>query len=261
VSFAAAAPSVKTLHRRWQDADLYFFFNESDSALDVTATLEGTGRLQDWDPGTGVIQALASQNPAAVSLHLDPYGSRFVVIGTAPPGLIPAPVSPTGQVTTVAVPGPWELRLDTLDQAIPLKSWSDLGRSGYSGAGLYRTKFRSNFVAGTPLTLDLGEVLYSAHVWVNGFDLGVRAWRPFRWDITADLKPGDNEIEVEVRNTAANELSGDAANLAAVQAKGWLQGSYFSTYSPFDAQMVPSGLMGPVQIEGVRVVARRRPRR
>jgi len=47
-----------------------------------------------------------------------------------------------------------------------------------------------------PLTLDLGEVLYSAHVWVNGFDLGVRAWRPFRWDITADLKPGDNEIEV-----------------------------------------------------------------
>jgi len=44
-----------------------------------------------------------------------------------------------------------------------------------------------------------------------------------------------------------------------VQAKGWLQGSYFSTYSPFDAQMVPSGLMGPVQIEGVRVVARRRP--
>jgi hypothetical protein len=261
VSFAAAAPSVKTLHRRWQDADLYFFFNESDSALDVTATLEGTGRLQDWDPGTGVIQALASQNPAAVGLHLDPYGSRFVVIGTAPPGLIPAPVSPTGQVTTVAVPGPWELRLDTLDQAIPLKSWSDLGRSGYSGAGLYRTKFRSNFVAGTPLTLDLGEVLYSAHVWVNGFDLGVRAWRPFRWDITADLKPGDNEIEVEVRNTAANELSGDAANLAAVQAKGWLQGSYFSTYSPFDAQMVPSGLMGPVQIEGVRVVARRRPRR
>ena len=261
VSFAAAAPSVKTLHRRWQDADLYFFFNESNSALDVTATLEGTGRLQDWDPGTGVIQALASQNPAAVSLHLDPYGSRFVVIGTAPPGFIPAPVSPTGQVTTVAVPGPWELRLDTLDQAIPLKSWSDLGRSGYSGAGLYRTKFRSNFVAGTPLTLDLGEVLYSAHVWVNGFDLGVRAWRPFRWDITADLKPGDNEIEVEVRNTAANELSGDAANLAAVQAKGWLQGSYFSTYSPFDAQMVPSGLMGPVQIEGVRVVARRRPRR
>src|ERR1019366_7996133 len=75
VSFAAAAPSVKTLHRRWQDADLYFFFNESNSALDIAATLAGAGRLQDWDPGTGVIQALASQNPAAVRLHLDPYGS------------------------------------------------------------------------------------------------------------------------------------------------------------------------------------------
>jgi hypothetical protein len=54
---------------------------------------------------------------------------------------------------------------------------------------------------------------------------------------------------VEVRNTPANELSGDPVRLAQVQALGWLQGSYYATYSPFDAQMVPSGLIGPVQIE------------
>ena len=253
VTFAAAAPSVKTLHRRWQDADLYFFFNESASAVDVTATLEGSGTVQDWDPGAGVIQALASQNPAAVSLHLDPYGSRFIVIGAEPTGLTPALAPPAGPVTTVTVPDPWELQIGALDQDIPLMSWSNLGMSGFSGAGLYRTRFTSAFDAGAPLTLDLGEVRYSARVWVNGHDLGVRAWRPFRWDITADLKPGDNEIEVEVRNTGANELSGDPAHLADVQAKGWLQGSYFSTYSKFDAEMVPSGLMGPVRIEATAV--------
>jgi hypothetical protein len=170
-------------------------------------------------------------------------------------------VPPTGQVTAVAVSNPWELRIGTLDRATPLVSWSDLGMPGYSGAGRYRIQFRNTFAAGTPMKIDLGEVRYSAHVWVNGFDLGVRAWRPFRWDITADLKPGNNTIEVEVRNTAANELSGDAAHLADVQAKGWLQGSYFSTYSKFDAEMVPSGLMGPVRIEGMRAVARRKPRR
>jgi hypothetical protein len=57
---------------------------------------------------------------------------------------------------------------------------------------------------------------------------------------------------VEVRNTPANELSGDPVRLAQVQALGWLQGSYFPTYSTFDAQMVPSGLIGPVQIEAVQ---------
>ena len=87
---------------------------------------------------------------------------------------------------------------------------------------------------------------------MNGTDLGVRAWRPFRWDITGALVPGSNQIEVEVRNTGANELSGDPARLAQVQAAGWLANSYYSTYGKFDAEMVPSGLMGPVRIEAVQ---------
>jgi hypothetical protein len=117
------------------------------------------------------------------------------------------------------------------------------------GAATYTTGFTSGFALGTPLTLDLGQVLYSAHVWVNGHDLGARAWRPFTWDVTGALQPGNNQIVVEVRNTPANELSGDPVRLAQVTALGWLQGSYYSTYGKFDAEMVPSGLIGPVQIE------------
>jgi hypothetical protein len=117
---------------------------------------------------------------------------------------------------------------------------------------MYSTQFTSGFDLGTSLTLDLGQVLYSAHVWVNGHDLGTRAWRPFTWDVTRYLQPGSNQIQVEVRNTAANELSGDPVRLAQVQALGWLTGSYFSTYSKFDAEMVPSGLIGPVLIEALK---------
>jgi hypothetical protein len=250
VQFSAPAPSIKYLHRRWQDADLYFFFNESDSAQQVDALLAGTGKVQDWDPETGAIRALTVGNTAgAVTLRLDPYGTRFVVIGASPVPLAqPLPV-PAGPATVAAVPGPWQLQIGQSQLTTPLMSWSALGMPQFWGAALYTTQFTSNFEPGTSLTLDLGQVLYSAHVWVNGNDLGSRAWRPFTWDVTNYLQPGNNQIVVEVRNTPANELSGDPVRLAQVQALGWLQGSYYSTYSVFDAQMVPSGLIGPVEIE------------
>jgi hypothetical protein len=250
VQFSAPAPAVKYLHRRWQDADLYFFFNESDSAQQVGAVLSGTGRVQDWDPQTGAIRWLApGYTEGAVTLRLDPYGTRFVVIGASPAGLaLPLPV-PVGQTTAAAVPGPWQLQIGQSQLTTPLLTWQALGMPQFWGAATYTTGFTSGFALGTPLTLDLGQVLYSAHVWVNGHDLGARAWRPFTWDVTGALQPGNNQIVVEVRNTPANELSGDPVRLAQVTALGWLQGSYYSTYGKFDAEMVPSGLIGPVQIE------------
>src|SRR5271157_833581 len=253
VQFSAPVPAIKYPHRRWQDADLYFFFNESASAQQVNAVLAGSGRVQDWDPETGAIRALAPGNaPGAVTLRLDPYGTRFVVIG-APPGPLAPPLPvPAGQATVAAVPGPWQLQIGQSQLTTPLATWSALGMPQFWGAALYTTGFTSNFEPGTPLTLDLGSVLYSAHVWVNGNDLGARAWRPFTWDVTNHLQPGSNQIVVEVRNTPANELSGDPVRLAQVQALGWLQGSYYGTYSAFDTQMVPSGLVGPVQIEALR---------
>jgi hypothetical protein len=253
VQFSAPSPGIKYLHRRWRDADLYFFFNERPSAEQVDAVLAGAGKVQVWDPETGAIRGLAPGNTAgAVTLRLDPYGTRFIVIGASPTHLaLPLPV-PAGQATVAAVPGPWQLQIGQSQLTTPLKSWSDLGMPQFWGAAMYSTQFTSGFDLGTSLTLDLGQVLYSAHVWVNGHDLGTRAWRPFTWDVTRYLQPGSNQIQVEVRNTAANELSGDPVRLAQVQALGWLTGSYFSTYSKFDAEMVPSGLIGPVLIEALK---------
>jgi len=252
VQFSAPVPAIKYLHRRWRDADLYFFFNESKSAQQVDAVLAGTGKVQDWDPESGAIHGLMPGSTAGtVTLRFDPYGTRFVVIGASSAHLaLPLPVPPA-PATVAAVPGLWQLQIGQQQLTTPLGTWSDLGMPGFWGAAMYSTQFTSDFAPGTPLTLDLGEVRYSARVWINGHDLGARPWRPFRWDITRDLQPGPNQIEIEVRNTAANELSGDPAHLAQVQALGWLQGSYFSTYSPFDAEMVPSGLLGPVHIEAL----------
>jgi hypothetical protein len=133
----------------------------------------------------------------------------------------------------------------------PLRSWSDLGLPGFYGAATYRTQFAAPPVpAGAPVWLDLGEVRYAAVVRVNGRELERKAWGPFRWNITSALTKGTNVLEVEIANTRANELAGNDARFQEIEGKGWLRNSYIKMYLPFDREMIPSGLLGPVTLQG-----------
>ena len=52
--------------------------------------------------------------------------------------------------------------------------------------------------------LDLGQVVATAEVHVNGEKVGVRVAPPWRLDVSGHLKPGENKLEVVVYNTLAN---------------------------------------------------------
>ena len=79
--------------------------------------------------------------------------------------------------------------------------------------------------------LDLGAVNTTAEVAVNGQVVGVRLARPYRFDITDQVREGENALEVTVYNTLANYFS---------------TGPYESEYV-FPGQTV-SGLLGPVTV-------------
>ena len=78
-------PSVKVLHRRWRNADLYFFFNESDEKQSCQATWAVKGQAQVWDAWTGTVETCPGVTYEAdgsrVALTLSPYESKFIVIG------------------------------------------------------------------------------------------------------------------------------------------------------------------------------------
>ena len=57
--------------------------------------------------------------------------------------------------------------------------------------------------AGEKLMLDLGEVGLAAEVWLNGKKAGERVWRPFRFDITRQARPGANRLRIRVANSDA----------------------------------------------------------
>lgn len=110
-----------------------------------------------------------------------------------------------------------------------------------SGVLRYRcTTSIASLGPGARLELDLGEVGVCASVRVNGLSLPPRAWSPFRWDVTDVVRVGENEIVVDVANTAAGRR---AAQPVDDGEDGWI------TYGPALLQNLDrNGLHGPVQL-------------
>ncbi|HUL51919.1 MAG TPA: glycosyl hydrolase [Opitutaceae bacterium] len=83
-------PAMKYLHRRWHDADFYFFFNESDQRQARRVTLAGGGRAQAWDAKSGGISLVrgaevVSDGTGRLPLELEPFATLCIVVGALPP--------------------------------------------------------------------------------------------------------------------------------------------------------------------------------
>ena len=103
------------------------------------------------------------------------------------------------------------------------------------------------------LWLDLGAVKETAKVKLNGKDLGVLWCSPWRVDISGELKPGENILEISVVNLWSNRLSGDnglPGDQRRTRTEAFMGGG--------DAQ-VSSGLLGPVTIQAAQPTATKDP--
>ena len=193
----------------------------------------------------------------------------------------------------LAVTGAWEVSFapgmgaPEKTSFAELKSWSenpDPAIKYFSGTATYRKTVRvpaELLGSGKRLILDLGAVSNLAAVKVNGVDLGVGWYAPFRFDATSALKPGENTLEIAVTNTWANRLIGDEQEPADIQwgSESSLFGSIagrplaaypewfvkgqprpskgrktFSTWNYFtkDSPLLPAGLLGPVNLHVMR---------
>lgn len=87
VVFDQSIPGIKYLHRKWRDAELYFFFNESDQDQSTQATLSGKGKAQVWDAFTGEITPLEITRNAAraikLPLKLAAHETKFIIIDSS----------------------------------------------------------------------------------------------------------------------------------------------------------------------------------
>jgi hypothetical protein len=194
--------------RSWQDAEMYFFFNESDKRESRVATIAGRGQAQVWDLGTGEIHPFAGTaavgDSVNVPLLLEPYEAKVIVVGPLPAGVAAAAPAVASGAPLAEVAGDWTLDLNGKQLTTPLKSWEDLGTQAFAGPAIYRKQFDAPAApAGKRVFLEIADVRDYARVKLNGKELEGRAWQPYRWDVTSVLKAGANDLEIEVHATTA----------------------------------------------------------
>jgi len=136
-----------------------------------------------------------------------------------------------------------------------LKSWTEHENPGirnFSGTACYKTEFvipRQWFKKGRKIYLDLGKLWALGEVTLNGRSLGI-VWKPpYRIEITKAARADQNKLEIEITNTWANRLVGDAKlppdqrycrtniTFSGTPGKPWK-----------DIPLRQSGLLGPVEL-------------
>jgi hypothetical protein len=260
--FAYSKPETDTevlfVHRKLANADLYYVDNRNDRVEQLEATFRVAGKTPElWHADTGLTEPASyriENGHTEVPLHLDPYGTVFVVFRKpAAQASLELPRKTDSVLETVA--GPWEVSFEanrgapetiTLDS---LTSWSESSDDGvkyFSGHGTYTKSVEAQagwFKPGVQLWLDLGDVKNLAEVTVNGKPVGVVWKAPYRIDVTSAMKPGENKLEIRVANLWVNRLIGD-------QQPNATRKYTFTTHNPYKANspLLPSGLLGPVEI-------------
>jgi len=249
------------VHRQLDGADFYFVDNRRDRYESVDATFRIAGREAElWHADTGLIEPAAfriADGRTTVPLKLEPWGTVFVVFRK--PASTPSRILPERVDHSLgAIEGPWEVRFQpsrgapdhvTLDKLISWPDHPDAGIKYFSGIGTYVKTVHAPdawFDAGTRLWLDLGDVKNLAEVTLNGHPLGVVWKAPYRVEITGALKPGDNALEVRVINAWVNRMIGDRQPGGAKIT--FTRPEFYKTDSP----LLPSGLLGPVQVVQLR---------
>jgi hypothetical protein len=244
---------LRYTHRRDGNAEIYFVGNRTATPTSGECRFRVAGCQPElWDPVTGEQRALPEfreqDGRTRVPLRFAPGQSYFVVFrkgprpsGTNFPELTPA----------VELSGPWEVAFDPKWGGpekvtfAALDDWSKRPEAGikfYSGTATYRNTFGLQPHGGR-MFLDLGKVAVMARVTINGHDCGIVWTPPYRVDITAAVKPGENTLIIAIANLWPNRLIGDSALPTEKRLA-------FTTWNPYrnDSPLLESGLLGPVQV-------------
>jgi hypothetical protein len=251
---------IDYIHRKTETEDIYFVSSRWQPVERVECTFRVNGKQPElWNPVTGEIRKLTDfrqeNGRTIIPIEVDPCGSYFIVFKE--------PVSTTdiGQnwpryQSVHLIEGSWNVSFDeswggpTSATFELLTDWtlsSDDGIKYYSGKATYQKTFdlpADRMMEDAEYFIDLGKVYEVSEVRLNGQDLGVLWTKPFKVNVTSVLKKTGNQLEIDVVNLWPNRLIGDAF-LSDSEKFTSTNIRKFTTAS----QLLPSGLIGPVQIQ------------
>ncbi len=257
---AQSRGDIPFVHRKLTDGDSYFLVNRSGAAQTIEARFRVTGKAPElWRAETGTSEAvgyLIKDGTTKVNLTLGIDESLHVVFRKPAPADAMA-IKQVMPVSLARIDGPWNVSFQPgrgapatakLASLAPLNENAEPGIKYFSGIATYKRLFAAprGWKPGDPLWLDLGNVREMAEVWVNGKLAGTAWHAPYRIDISKHAMAWNNRLEIRVANLWVNRLIGDAQ-----------PGAQKITYTAMptyraDAPLRPSGLIGPVELFGIK---------
>jgi len=234
---------LEFIHRRTEDADIYFLYNSGEEMLLTIAQFRITGKSPEfWLPADGRTLQTAFFNPQQTSILvrrqvlLNENGGLYLeVTGSKPYSLRFASdremTLQAGELPEeLPVDNSWTVNFNPTGGYGGTQTFSPVGGSGgqttltdwkdhpldsiryFSGTATYTTELNvpaEYFGKDRRLTLDLGKVSIAAEVRINGKDVRTLWHAPYTIDVTDYLQSGTNTLEIAVTNQWNNRLIGD----------------------------------------------------
>ena len=231
-----------TCNLRWKarrlDDGMIFFLSNFERAGQFEATLRVTGKVPEWfNPVTGEVRTMAhykmDKNGTRICLNVNDKADSFFIVCRDKPtqpsvltvhcagkDVAPAELALfldskgilTAESTT---PGVYQLSMsDASEQSVTIVQaarthaiagpWHNLSTEAGGCAITQETSFTAPTGFGTDqrVILDLGQVQVMARVTLNGRAYDTLWMPPFELDVTDNLKPGNNRLEVLVTSTS-----------------------------------------------------------
>lgn len=185
-------------------------FNENTSeAIEADADFNENGPLYQYDPMINEVFKISDDGKFHLTLH--PEQTMIYFYGKE---LADGKEKTVKTTYPIELKAPWTLSFATNDDPAhfePVQTLETLtyvsDLEGYEqecGIARYETTFDAN--SEQDATLFLGDVQEIAEVFVNGTSCGTRICHPFVFDIKNAIKPGQNELRIEVRNSLGTKM-------------------------------------------------------
>lgn len=218
VESAIKQAGLKYLRKQWNGKPLYYLRNSGEQPLDRwVACGEIQGPAVIMDPMTGRMGVAESRTGTwgqkQIRLQLAAGESVFVYPADSSEGLKAWPYRNL-KVDPILIDGPWLIEFleggpklpASFESKTPVPWTKAPKRSGekFAGTARYSTNFDKP-ASGNTWLLDLGRVLGSARVKVNGVEIAQLVAPPFQARLD-NLRSTGNRLEIEVTGVAANRI-------------------------------------------------------
>ena len=183
------------------DSELFFLVNEAASVYEGEIMLPAEGNCYLYDPWHNICLKLQIHD-GRIQLKLEPLKSVFIVYGDC--DQLSEAASFEGNMTQLVT---WQRSICEGKaypkfeerKAVSLPDNVALDDPKFSGFVRYETNFPAK--AGDEILLEITDASEGVEVFLNGTTFGIQIAPPFRYDLTAAVRDGENQLTVEVATT------------------------------------------------------------